>query len=73
MKPNKVNIKINQNIKNNSGTVVGIMEGNVSSRSVCDIYNNEVQISWLHLSDLHLGCDIYNETVVIEKLLIDID
>lgn len=73
MKPNKANIKINQNIKNNSGTVVGIMEGNVSSRSVCDIYNNEVQISWLHLSDLHLGRDIYNETVVIKKLLIDIE
>lgn len=30
------------------------------------------KISWLHLSDLHLGKDVYNETVVLEKLLVDI-
>lgn len=72
MKQNKADIQINQNIQNNNGTVVGIMEGSISSCSVCDICNSEVQISWLHLSDLHLGRDIYNETVVIEKLLTDI-
>ena len=30
------------------------------------------KFSWLHLSDLHLGRDIYNESVVLEKLLSDI-
>lgn len=33
---------------------------------------NEIQISWLHLSDLHFGLDNYNEKVVIAKLLEDI-
>lgn len=30
------------------------------------------KISWLHLSDLHLGRDVYNEKIVLEKLLADI-
>lgn len=30
------------------------------------------KISWLHLSDLHLGRDVYNEKVVLEELLMDI-
>ena len=29
-------------------------------------------ISWLHLSDLHLGRDVYNEEVILKELLIDI-
>lgn len=30
------------------------------------------KVSWLHLSDLHIGRDTYNERVVLEKLLLDI-
>lgn len=30
------------------------------------------KISWLHLSDLHLGKDIYNEKTVLKELLVDI-
>ena len=30
------------------------------------------EISWLHLSDLHLGKELYNERVVLESLLEDI-
>ena len=72
MKQSRVNIKINQNINSNSGTVVGVMQGNISTHIVDDICNNEVKISWLHLSDLHLGRDTYNESIVMEKLLEDI-
>lgn len=31
------------------------------------------RISWLHLSDLHLGRDTYNECAVLDKLLSDIE
>lgn len=58
------NVKINQEIKNNNGIVVGIMEGTRSSATCV----GKKQISWLHLSDLHLGHDSYNESVIIETL-----
>lgn len=69
---NKMDIKINQSIKNNSGTIIGVLEGNISTNYVCEDCKNEPQVSWLHLSDLHLGKDNYDEAVVIEKLLDDI-
>lgn len=34
--------------------------------------NNMEEITWLHLSDLHIGRDQYNENVVLDKLLDDI-
>lgn len=69
---NNTDIKISQSIKNNSGTVIGVLEGNISTNYVCENNKNEIQVSWLHLSDLHLGKDNYDEAVVIEKLLDDI-
>lgn len=73
MKKNKIGITINQDIKNNNGTVAGIIEGKVSLHTVHKTSMDEIQVSWLHLSDLHLGHDTYNESVVIDKLLIDIE
>lgn len=73
MKSHKADITITQNIKYNNGTVAGVVEGNISLNTVPEASEDKMQISWLHLSDLHLGRDIYNETVVVDKLLIDIE